>query len=156
MASVHVSDDEYGRGSVALALKRRKGILLAIAFMFFVLFESFNGRSLIESIGVTFGGAVLLAVLVYFLARRRLRKIFSEQASLAELINVTIDDQQLSYSWARGTYIFPWANVRRGRETRNFFILWESSAFGRMLPKRALSAEETAVVRKNIASKRDT
>jgi len=154
MAQFQLSEDEYVRGSLAFVLKPRTGILLAIALIFFVLSEFFNGRSLIESIGVTLGSAVLLAVLVYLFARRRLRKIFREQASLTELINVTIDDQRLNYSWARGTYLLPWANVRSGRETRNFFILWESSAFGRMLPKRALSEEETAIVRKNIASKR--
>ena len=68
-------------------------------------------------------------------------------------MNVTIDEEQLSYSWARGSYILPWANVRRGRETPNFFILFESSLSGRMLPKRALSSDELAIIRKHVASK---
>ena len=154
MAQFQLSEDEYIRGSLAFVLKPRTVILLTIALIFFVLSEFFHGQSLIHSIGVTLGCAVLFGGLVYFLVRRRLKKIFHEQQSLQELINVTIDDQQLNYSWVRGSYVLPWENVRSGRETQNFFILWESSAFGRILPKRALSEEEKTIIRKNIASRR--
>ena len=153
MATFQLSEDEYIRGSLAFVLKPRTAILLTMALIFFVLSEFFHGRSLMHSIGIILGGALLVGVSIYFLVRRRLKKIFREQQSLQELINVTINDQQLSYSWARGSYVLPWKNVRRGRETQNFFILWESSAFGRILPKRALSEEEKTMIRKNIASR---
>lgn len=112
-----------------------------------------KGNALWKSIFLSFVPMVVIIVTVYFATRWRLKRVFHEQQSLREVIDVSIDDQQLSYSWARGTYILPWANVQRGKETRNFFILWESSAFARMLPKRVLSAEETATIRKNLASK---
>jgi hypothetical protein len=99
-------------------------------------------------------GLLLLVALIYSLASLRLKKIFREQQSLREVIEVTIDDQQLSYSWARGSYVLPWANVRRGLETKSFFILFESSAFARMLPKRVLSPEELRMIRHNVASKK--
>jgi hypothetical protein len=152
MATFQLSEDEFIRGSLAFVLRRRTAILLVIGLVLISLSQFFNGRSLLQSVAVTLIAALAGSALIYLLARRRLKKIFREQQSLGEVMNVTIDDQQLSYSWARGSYILPWANVRRGLETRNFFILYESSAYGRMLPKRALSEEEKAIVRKNIAS----
>jgi YcxB-like protein len=153
MATFQLSEDEFIRGSLALALRPRTLVMLGIAFGLIISSLLFNGHPLIESVLFALVGVVVVVGLFYFLARRRLKKIFREQQSLAEVMSVTIDEEQLSYSWARGSYILPWANVRRGRETPNFLILFESSFYGRMLPKRALSREETEIIRKNIASK---
>ena len=153
MATFQLTEDEFIRGSLTLALRPRSLVMLGIAVGLIASSLHFNGHPLTESVLFALVGAVLIVALFYFLARFRLKKIFREQQSLREVMNVTIDEEQLSYSWARGSYILPWANVRRGRETPNFFILFESSFYGRMLPKRALSPEELAIIRNKIASK---
>ena len=154
MAQFQLSEDEFVRGSLVLAWKPRTIAMFVIALALIIASVAFKGHSVFESVVYPVIGIAALVGGAYLLSRYRLKKIYREQASLAEPINVTIDDQQLSYSWARGSFILPWANVRRGRETKNFFILWESSAFARMLPKRVLSAEETATIRENIAARR--
>ena len=153
MATFQLSEDEFIAGSLALSWKRRTFIIFAIAFGLLVASLAFHGHTMVESIAYPFGGIVALLVFVYFLSRYRLKKIFRETASLQEVINVVIDDQQLDYSWARGSYVLPWSNVRRWKETRNFIILFESSFFGRLLPKRALSSDEIATIHRNVSSK---
>jgi hypothetical protein len=153
MAKFQLSEDEFIRGSLALALRPRALVMLVIAFGLIISSLLFHGHELIESVLIALAGLILIVALFYFLARLRLKKIFREQQSLREEMNVTIDEEQLSYLWARGSYILPWANVRRGRETPNFVILFESSVSGRMLPKRALSPDELAIIRKQIASR---
>lgn len=156
MAQFQLSEDEFVRGSLVLAWKPRTIAMFVIALALIIASLAFKGHSLFESVVYPVIGIAALVGAAFLLSRYRLKKIFREQASLAELIHVTIDDEQLNYSWARGSFILPWANVRRGRETKSFFILWESSAFARILPKRVLSAEETAIIRKNIAARRLT
>jgi hypothetical protein len=150
MATFKLSQDEFVRGCLAITWKGRTIALFGVALAMMIMALAFRGHSLAESVGYSVGGLALLLTFVYLLTRYRLGKIYREQQSLQESIDVTIDDQQLSYSWVRGTYVLPWANVRRASETREFFILFESSAFGRMLPKRVLSPEETAIIRKHI------
>ena len=153
MAQFQLSESEFIRGSLAVPSRRpvRNWILYALAFGMVTSSLIFKGHSVIGAIAECLGGLILLVALIYLLATLRLKKIFREQQSLREVIDVAIDDQQLNYSWARGTYILPWKNVRRGIETKNFFILFESSAFARMIPKRVLSAEELAIIRSKIA-----
>jgi hypothetical protein len=153
MAQFQLAQEEFIRGSLTTAFRPRTIVLFLIAMLLIGSSLFFRGNALWESIFLSFVPMAVIIVTVYFATRWRLKRVFHEQQSLREVIDVSIDDQRLSYSWARGTYILPWANVQRGKETRNFFILWESSAFARMLPKRVLSAEETATIRKNIASK---
>jgi hypothetical protein len=156
MAQFQLSENEFIRGSLAIPLHRplRKWIIYLLAIGFFVTSLVFNGHSIIGAIGLCLGGLLLFVALIYLFASLRLKKVFREQQSLREVIDVTIDHQQLSYSWARGSYVLPWENVRRGLETKNFFILFESSAFARMLPKRVLSPEELGIIRSNIALKK--
>ena len=152
MAQFQLSEDEFVRGAMTITWKRRTLVLFAIAYLLIVMALAFRQHTIVESLVYPLLGIVSLLTLVYFLTRYRLRKAFRETASFQEMMNVAIDDQQLTYTWSRGTYILPWANIRRGMETRNFFFLFESSMFGRMLPKRALSAEEAAVIRQKLVS----
>jgi YcxB-like protein len=152
MAQFQLSEKEFVRGSMVITWKRRTLVMFGIAYLLVVTSLAFRRHTLIESAVYPLLGIVALVVLVYFLTRFRLGKAFNETAVLHETMNVAIDDQQLSYTWARGNYILPWASIRRGMETRNFFFLFESSYFGRMLPKRALSDEETTIIRQKLVS----
>jgi hypothetical protein len=150
MATFQFTEDEFVRGSLALTWKRRTTVMFGIAFVLMIAAMAFRGHTMLASILYPLGGMALLVTFVYFLTRQRLKRVFREQQSLRESINVVIDENQLNYSWSRGTYVLPWTNVRRGFETREFFILFESSMFGRMIPKRVLSQEEEAVIRGKI------
>jgi hypothetical protein len=124
--------------------------MFVIALGMMITAMAFRGHTMLASICYPLAGTVLLLVFVWFLVRLRLKRGFREQQSLRETINVAIDEKELNYSWSRGTYSLPWTNVRRGFETREFFILFESSMFGRMIPKRVLSPEEEAIIRGKI------
>ena len=150
MATFQLTEDEFVRGSFALTWKRRTIVMFAIALVMMIAAIAFRGHTMLASILYPLAGTALLVVFVRVIARQRLKKVFREQQSLRETINVVIDENQLSYSWSRGTYVLPWTNVRRAFETRDFFILLESSMFGRMIPKRVLSQEKEAVIREKI------
>ena len=152
MAQFQLTENEFVRGSMAITWKRRTYIMFGIAYMMFVAALAFRHRTAMESLVYPLLGMVGLIVLVYFVVRYRLKKAFHETAVLHETMNVTIDNEQLSYTWSRGNFILPWANIRLGMETNPFFFLFESSMFGRILPKRALSAEETAIIRQKLVS----
>ena len=152
MASFQLTEDEFIRGSLAITWKRRTIVMFAIAFGLMIAAMGFKGHTLLASIGYPLVGMAVLLLFVWFLVRARLKRAWREQQSLREMINVAIDDKELNYSWSRGTYSLPWTNIRRGFETREFFILFESSMFGRMIPKRVLSPEEEAVIREKMKS----
>ena len=108
---------------MAITWKRRTYVMFGIAYVMFVLALAFRRHTAIESLGYPLLGIVGLVVLVYFLVRYRLKKVFNETSTLRETMNVVIDDEQLSYTWSRGHFILPWPNIRRGMETKNFFFI---------------------------------
>ena len=155
MAQFQLSEKEFVRASLTISFRRwvRSLVLFAIAFGLIVASLLFRGKPPLEAIAFPLMGIVLVIVSLRLLSTWRLRKCFREQKSLQQVIDVTIDPQHLSYSSARGSYLLPWADVRRSLETKEFFVFFESSYLGRILPKRVLSQEETAIIRKQIASK---
>src|SRR4051812_20316364 len=130
MATFQFSENEFVAGSMKLSFKRRTLVMFAIAYGLLVTSLLFKGKPILEAVVFPLIGVSLLVAAVYWLSTWRIRKVFREQQSLREVINVTIDDERLSYSWVRGSYILPWNQVRRWIETPDFFILFESSAFG--------------------------
>ena len=100
-----------------------------------------------------FGGAGAIAVaasLVLFM-RSRLKTAFREQESMRYILDCEIGNEGLKYSWSLGTSITPWSNIRRWKETAEFFLLYQSNVFANILPKHALSEEEMQLIRQKVA-----
>ena len=151
MAQFQLSEKEFVQACLRIRFRRRTIILFFVAMALMIL--SLSGS---ESWAFTIivGGLVIgfVAGLTYFLSAFKLRKTYREQQSLQEVITVTINDEQLNYSWSRGNAVFLWSDIRRWKQTRDFFLLFESEMFARILPKRALSPEEIAVIRAKLSS----
>src|SRR5438552_19014406 len=100
MAQFQLSESEFIRGSLAVPSRRplRNWILYVLAVVLVTSSLVSNGHSVIGAIAECFGGLILLVALIYLLATLRLKKIFREQQSLREVIDVAIDGQQLNYS----------------------------------------------------------
>ena len=154
MAEFQLTEKEFVRASLRVAFKRplRGLILCSLAFALFAYSQFAAGRSWQAAVfGFAIGAAVFPAIL-YFISARRLKKAFREQESFQLPVNLTLDEAQLHYSFPGGTYAMPWSAVRRWKETGEFILLFESDLFARILPKRALSNEETALVREKMAA----
>jgi YcxB-like protein len=95
-------------------------------------------------------GFVLICIVIGFTIWRQATRSYRQNPVFQSELNVVIDDQQISYTWARGSHATPWANISRAIETPEFFFLFETPISVRILPKRALSADETALIRQKI------
>src|ERR1051326_1135501 len=99
MAQFQLSEDEFVRGSLIVVLKLRTIAMFLIALALVIASLAFKGHSLFESVVYPVIGIGAVVGASFLLARYRLKKTFKEWPSLQETIDVTIDDQQLSYSW---------------------------------------------------------
>ena len=154
MAQFQLSEKEFVKASLMLSLKRplRTFILLSIALALIAVSQVFGGRSPGNALAFFLIAIILFTGITYLLSVQRLKKAFREQATLQQPIDLTIDEQQLNYAWPRGTAVFLWSDIRRWKETSDFFLLFESDLFARILPKRALSESEVAIIRRKIES----
>lgn len=149
MAQFQLSEKEFVRASLSLSLRRPKRtlILLGIAIIMIALSQYFRSAPWIETVVYCVVAPTLFAGSFYLLLTRRLKKAFHEQRWFREPIELTIDEQQLKYSWPQGNAAFLWSDIRRWKETADFLFLFESDLYARILPKRALSEEEVAIIR---------
>jgi hypothetical protein len=154
MATFQFSENEYVRACHAMARRHlwRSAILMFIAVSLIAGSYAVKGKN-IESWAVgIICGLLFFFILARVIMARRIKRAFREQESLRQEITVVFDDEQLAYSWSRGSFVLPWADVRRWKETKDFFLLYESSLFAKILPKRSLSEDEVAIIRRKAES----
>lgn len=154
MAQFQFTEKEYMRAAFAISRRRllRTLIIFLLAFALILASLILSGHPSRETLGLGLIGFLLILAFFAFAVWWQLRRAYLGQPVLQALLRVTIDDRQLSYVWERGSYNLPWSGVRRAVETPEFMFLYESPISTRILPKRALSEEEIALIRRKVES----
>jgi hypothetical protein len=150
MARFELSELEFVRACLQLALRRPKQ-LIALAFVgcaILVSWQVMNGHRWHLTLVLCVLGTALLGAVMYSLTVSRLRDAYREQESLRLPIDVTIDDAGLTYASPDGEVIVHWSDLAGWKETDESFLLFERDMFARILPKRALSEAEFALLRR--------
>lgn len=139
-----------------MAKKRfvRLGALLFIVFSCIAISNASSSTSLLADVLLYFAGFIIALLLIFHLSRRRLRKVFDDQASFKERIEATIGDNEIHYSHETGSHNLPWDRIRKWSENKRFIYLYESDLFARIIPKRAISPEEDQIIRKHTVNVR--
>lgn len=151
MAQFQFTEAEFVRATFILSRRRLAwmSILAVVAFGLIAVSLALKPEhSLGEAIVICGAGCAILLAFLFFGVRSRAKKIFREQPILQAPLTVTIDEEQLAYTWERGSYFLPWAKVKTRAETPEFFFVYESPSSARIIPRRALSDAETAIIRR--------
>src|SRR5690242_20481307 len=112
MAIFQFSEEEYRRALLRVSRRRiiRSFCLFIVAIALIAASFLFRGDSPGVVLIYSLEGFVLLCVVIGFRVWRQAANYYRQQPAVQSVLNVSIDDQQLSYTWARGSYIMPWTN----------------------------------------------
>lgn len=154
MAEFQLSENDFVQANLLVVRKRLRfsGPLLALALALIGASRVMRGDSWVVSLLVWLAIVFALLVSGWLLITYRLKKAYREHTSLHQSFGVTFDEQDIKYSWARGNMSVPWSGIRRYIENEEYFLLFESTMTARVLPKRALSEEETLLIKRKVAS----
>ena len=152
MATFQFTREEYVAASIVLAKKRmiRFILFLSLVVAAIATFRIIGNNNVLA--GVPYAVALLIMVpIVIGVSKHRLGKTFDDQASLRETFTAEISDKGILYTHANGSRMLGWENIRKWGEDRRFLYFFESDLYARILPKRALSAEEDQLIRSRLS-----
>ncbi|MEM7015612.1 MAG: YcxB family protein [Verrucomicrobiota bacterium] len=154
MPSFQITPEEHAAASTSLARFHfwlRRGILAFIIFGYLAYSISIYGFLWNVAI-ICVVGFILACLANYFISQRRMKKNFLQHAAAKEQIELEFDDEGLNYKTDSAQFVLKWENVRKWRESNQFFFLFESNAFARYIPLRALNDSEAALIREKLAA----
>lgn len=153
MATFQFTREEFIAASMGLAKKRMTRFILLLALLIAAVatFRVISNNNLLSA--APYLVALLIMVpTVILVSKYRLAKTFDDQASLREIFTVEISAEGIRYSHSTGSKFLAWDRIRKWAEDRRFIYLFESDLYARILPKRALSAEEDQLVRSQLVA----
>src|SRR6476646_2479729 len=102
MAEFQLSEKDYLRASWLISRRRLGRILLLapVAIALIVISQSVHGESWVRSLLFCLVIIVAVAAMIFFLTTRRLKRAYREQESMRQRFTVTINNEELVYSWA--------------------------------------------------------
>lgn len=153
MATFRFTRDEYIAASMGLAKKRVRRFLIVISLLILAVatVRVASNNNLIAAAPYLFALLVIIPTILV-VSKHRLGKTFDDQSSLRETFTAGIDDTGIRYSHASGTRLLHWDQIKKWSEDPRFLYLFESDLHARILPKRALSPEESAFLRTRLSS----
>jgi hypothetical protein len=152
MATFQFTREEYVAASMGLAKKRMTRFILLLAAIVAAIatFRIIGNNNALA--GVPYVVALLIMVpVVIFVSKHRLGKTFDDQASLRETFTAEIGEEGIRYTHTNGTRMLHWGSIRKWGEDHRFLYFFESDLYARILPKRAVSAEENELIRSRLA-----
>ena len=105
-----------------------------------------------------FGGivAILLVFAALFLSRSTNRGAFNTSALGRGELTYVLDDVGVAVEGTGARSSISWDSLHRVRETKEFYLLYVSSAVALILPKRAVSAEAEGLLRRRPPSRAES
>lgn len=163
VSGIELTQDDLLEGATrqyAAAIMRRRVVAFAIlvalgGFAFGAYVVPARGSNL--GIGlIVMAGALAyfygLMGVIYLVVRRGIRRQWRENQLLHETVDVAWSGHGYKVVGENVRSDMPWSYYRGWRETRNLFLLYFSPVNYQILPKRYLSAEQEADLRRNLAA----
>lgn len=153
MATFQFTREEYVAASMGLAKKRMMRFIILVALLIIAVatFRVISNNNLLAAAPYLVALLIMIPTVIG-VSKHRLAKTFDVQASLREAFTVEINAEGIRYTHSTGSKFLGWDRIRKWSEDRRFIYLFESDLYARILPKRALSAEEDALVRSHISA----
>lgn len=154
MAKFQVTPEEHAAALTSLArfqfwLRR---LLLAVLIFGYLAYSICTIGFQWSVAIICVAGFILASLANYLLSRRRMKRSFLQHTAAKEEIELTFDEVGLHYKTPSAQFVLKWVDVRKWRETKQFIFLYESDAFARYIPLRALEDTEAAMIRERMAS----
>lgn len=152
MATFQFTREEYIAASFGLAKKRtiRFIILVLVLIAAIATFRVISNNNLLAAAPYLFALVVIVPTIL-IVSKHRLGKTYDDQSSLRETFTADIGQEGVRYSHTNGTRLLRWEQIKKWSEDSRFIYLFESDLYARILPKRALSAEESDFLRTRLA-----
>lgn len=152
MATFQFTREEYIAASFGLAKRRtiRFIVLVSILITAVATFRVISNNNVLAASPYLFALIVIVPTIL-IVSKHRLGKTYDDQSSLREIFTADIGEEGVRYSHANGTRLLRWEQIRKWSEDARFIYLFESDLYARILPKRALSGEESAFLRTQLA-----
>ncbi len=151
MAQFQFEEKEFVRACMALRKKRMiiSCLLLILALGLFGTSRMLNAipEEKLNAFLPFLAGMIAVPLFSIFVNRWQIRKSFRQSEAAQEHMELTFDEEAVHYSHETGEHKLPWVRVKKWQETPDFFLLYESDSFARILPRRALSDEEESILR---------
>lgn len=154
MATFQFTRDEYIAASMGLAKKRVRRFMIIITLLIAAVagFRVYLADNAVAAAPYLAALAVIIPTIL-IVSKHRLGKAYDDQSSLRENFTADIREDGVLYSHTNGSRLLHWDQIRKWSEDARFLYLFESDLYARILPKRALSAEESSFLRSRLVAK---
>ena len=120
--------------------------LLLVGFLNSNTEDGFNWPAFIPVAAFNF----FLLVCVPVIQRRRIRRIYTQQKSLQEAINLDIGEDALTWTAPSGSARIAWGNLYRWKGNDRLTVVYESQAIMRIIPHDSLSPDELGLLKRKL------
>lgn len=150
----HMSWRDYRNVMLEINFKSKGAVLFAVAFLmlvanaFFALGKEDSAEYPYALVAVLF----MLPVLVPFALFRQYKRAYASNRSLHEELSCTLTNEAIEIKGSTVDTYMNWNHFMRIRETKHFFLLYQSHMVANFLDKRQLSEAECKAFRKFIRS----
>jgi len=135
-----------GRQMLLRPISRVLLILIAALYALLLLLDwRMATQPLLVALMAAVGVAVLLAVWV--LIPWQMKRHFRQAPGLRDEIELSWDDERLSFETTRGNSRLAWSDYHRWGENERLLLLFQSEILYNIVPKAALNADELAAIR---------
>ncbi|MCR6672257.1 YcxB family protein [Devosia ginsengisoli] len=124
---------------------------LWLGFLVFLAFVNGMDRALARwpmLLGISLLPFLAILLLVWILGPISARRMFRQQKSLQGQLVYAWTDTGLHVESEYGAFAMPWSHFIRWAEDDRTFLLFESDRLYRMIPKRVLTADQQASLRR--------
>lgn len=121
------------------------GWLVAFAYLGSLgmsIHRHFSNQESATSLLILLGAGAYIGVIFLLVMPRKVRKVFAEQKSLREPVELELTDEKLLGACPSGTFNIAWKDVLQWKHTKSVVLIYESSAIMRLIPLRALNEAE--------------
>jgi hypothetical protein len=153
MATFQFTREEYIAASFGLAKKRTIRFIALVLFLIAAVatFRVISNNNLLAAAPYLFALLIIVPTIL-IVSKHRLGKTYDDQSSLRETFTADIGEEGVRYSHTNGTRLLRWEQIKKWSEDSRFIYLFESDLYARILPKRALSEEESGFLRSKLVS----
>ncbi len=148
MAKYTFTEAEYLRGCAEIQKKHFLiKVILILIISFYLGFVVANPPALVSKFAIAIALAGAMIGLRFYLQRRRLRQVFIKQEAGVNETSMKVESERVYIESKRGNVTFEPKHLFKVDERREFFLLYSQKSLAVIVPKRALSVDETSKMR---------
>jgi len=151
MAQFQLTKEEYVSACTSMQFGKliKTSALLIFALILICISQIIYGRWIVLV-------PVALVVIGYaagiYLSRKKIAKAYDDQKDTHEAIEAIFSEEGIVIKFFSGSTNTGWNRILKWKENRNFLYLFQSDFFASIIPKRALSDDESELIYRHLKS----